>query len=266
MSLRPPLTITQQTIKETFSLSEVPREALTIGLAGVLPYLATSLSTVYLAWDINYAHTTGTGFLVSGQTAETLLHILEPLQVGYGAVVRHSSPLHPPFTLQWLTIPVQIISFLGAIHWGLEFAKYGGQNLGYKRYAIGVVAPAVAWPTMLLPVEYALITQFLAFVFLYFADARATVRGWAPAWYSTYRFVLTFIVGASLVVSLIGRGEIVDKVGKLPGPADKLKALRDSQMENLEREEKERRERIEAADEDEDEDEGGEEDEEEEEE
>ena len=99
---------------------------------------------------------------------------------------------------------------------------------------------------MLLPVEYALTTQFLAFVFLYYADARATVRGWAPAWYSTYRFVLTFIVGASLVVSLIARGELVDKVGKLPGPADKFWALKDGQWECLEKEELERRRREEA--------------------
>ncbi|KAI9821463.1 MAG: hypothetical protein M1832_003309 [Thelocarpon impressellum] len=220
------------TIKETFSLQAVPREALYIGLAGVLPYLATSMTTFYLAWDINFAHATGQGFLLSGATAEALLHIIEPLQVGYGAV---------------------ILSFLGAIHWGLEFAKYGGQHHGYKRYMIGVFAPAVAWPTILLPVEYALTTQFLAFVFLYFADARTTVRGWAPAWYSTYRFVLTFIVGASLVVSLIGRGEIMDKIGHQPGPAEKLQALRDSQMENLEREEQERRAKLAAADEEEEE-------------
>lgn len=147
----------------------------------------------------------------------------------------------------------KILSFLGAIHWGLEWAGYGGR-VGYRRYAIGVVAPAVAWPTMLLPMEYALITQFLAFNFLYFADARATVRGWTPAWYSTYRFVLTFIVGASIVVSLIGRGQIADKVGKLPGPADRLKALQDAQMENLEKEEQERRARMVAKDEEEAED------------
>ncbi len=108
---------------------------------------------------------------------------------------------------------------------------------------------------MLLPVEYALIAQFLAFNFLYFADARATVRGWAPAWYTTYRFVLTFIVGASIVVSLIGRGQIADKIGKLPGPADRLKALRDAQMENLEKEERERRARIVAKDQEDDDDE-----------
>ena len=145
---------------------------------------------------------------------------------------------------------VQIISFLGAIHWGLEFGKYGG-SYGYPRYALGVIAPAIAWPSVLMPIEYALITQFLAFNYLYFSDARATVRGWAPHWYSTYRFVLTFVVGASIVISLIGRGQIADKVGKLPGPADRLKALRDSQMESLEKEEKERRAKIVADDEEE---------------
>jgi hypothetical protein len=73
-------------------MEDVPREALYIGMAGVLPYLATSLSTVYLAWDINHASITGSGFLVSGQTAELLLHIIEPIQIGYGAVVSSFCP------------------------------------------------------------------------------------------------------------------------------------------------------------------------------
>lgn len=77
----------QRIIKETFALDDVPREALYFGMAGVVPYVATSLSTIYLAWDINHAAATGEGFLLSGQTAELLLHILEPLQIGYGAVV-----------------------------------------------------------------------------------------------------------------------------------------------------------------------------------
>ncbi|KAI4201517.1 MAG: hypothetical protein LQ346_002153 [Caloplaca aetnensis] len=226
-------------IKETFALNEVPREALFIGMAGLLPYVATSLSTVYLAWDINHASLSGQGFLLSGESAEILLHIIEPIQMGYGAV---------------------IISFLGAIHWGLEWAKYGGTH-GYRRYAIGVVAPAVAWPTLLLPVEYALIAQFAAFSFLYFADARAVVRGWAPPWYSTYRFVLTFVVGASIVISLIGRGQIADKISRLPGPGDRLRQLKESQVAALEEEERERRARVVAADES-DEDEEGDEDEE----
>ncbi|KAL8871431.1 MAG: hypothetical protein Q9174_002734 [Haloplaca sp. 1 TL-2023] len=220
-----------RTIKDTFALRDVPREALVVGLAGVMPYLATSLSTVYLAWDINHAAMDGHGFLLSGETAEFLLKILEPLQVGYGAV---------------------IISFLGAIHWGFEWAKYHGTK-GYRRYAIGVVAPAVAWPTLLLPVEYALIGQFSAFSFLYFADANMVTRGWAPSWYATYRFVLTFIVGFSIVISLIGRGQIADKLSRLPGPADRLRELRESQMEALEEEERARMSNIVADEEDEEE-------------
>ena len=97
---------------------------------------------------------------------------------------------------------------------------------------------------MLLPIEGALISQFLAFTFSYYADAKAVRKGWAPQWYSTYRFVLTFIVGASIVASLIGRGEIADKINRLPGPADRIKALRDSQAEALAAEEQARRERI----------------------
>lgn len=62
------------------------------------------------------------------------------------------------------------------------------------------------------------------------------------------------MVGASIVLSLIGRGQIADKIGKLPGPADRMKALRDSQMESLGQEERERRAKKVAEDEDEDED------------
>ncbi|MCJ1279649.1 hypothetical protein MMC21_007473 [Puttea exsequens] len=231
-----------KTIKETFALNEVPREALTIGLAGVLPYLATSLTTVYLAFDINHVNSAGTTFFFSQEVAEQLLHIIEPLQIGYGAV---------------------IISFLGAIHWGLEWAEYGGKH-GYRRYAYGVVAPAVAWPTILFPIEYALITQFCAFTFLYFADARAVMRGWAPSWYSTYRFVLTFVVGASIVASLVGRGQIWDQINKLPSPADRIQRLRDIQYEAFEEEEREKMRRKvdedEAEDEEEVEEEGSDED------
>lgn len=111
--------------------------------------------------------------------------------------------------------------------------------------------------------EYALISQFCAFTFLYFADARAVVKGWAPQWYSTYRFVLTFVVGASIVLSLIGRGQIADKINRLPGPADRIKALRDQQLTAMETEERYKRERMVAKEEGEEDDEDSDEEEEE---
>lgn len=76
-----------ETIKETFSLGDVPKESLYIGAAGVLPYAATSLSTVFLAYDINHAHTHGTGYLFTPETAHYLLDLVTPIQIGYGAVV-----------------------------------------------------------------------------------------------------------------------------------------------------------------------------------
>lgn len=80
----------------------------------------------------------------------------------------------------------------------------------------------------------------------------------APHWYSTYRFVLTFIVGASIVASLIGRGQIADQINRLPSPADRVKQLRDIQYEAAEEEEKAKRARLIAEDEgEEDEDEDG---------
>ncbi|PBP18231.1 hypothetical protein BUE80_DR011048 [Diplocarpon rosae] len=233
-----------ETIKETFSLAGVPKEPLYIGAAGVLPYAATSMSTVFLAFDINHAHTYGTGYLFSPETAHQLLDLVTPIQIGYGAV---------------------IISFLGAIHWGMEYAGFGGYH-SYRRYMYGVIAPAVAWPTMFMPVEYALITQFFAFNFLYFADARATSRGWFPEWYAIYRFVLTFFVGASIVISLVGRGRIVSSDANLKSAVDYVKADRDSQWAALEKEEKERLAKLAADEEDEEEDEDKDEEQEEEEE
>ena len=107
-----------------------------------------------------------------------------------------------------------------------------------------------------MPIEYALITQFCAFTFLYFNDARSVVRGMAPAWYSTYRFVLTFFVGVAIVVSLVGRGQIADKINRLPSPADRVKALREMQYDAMEQEERYKQEMMVAKDEgEEDEDE-----------
>lgn len=110
---------------------------------------------------------------------------------------------------------------------------------------IGVIAPAVAWPTTLMPVEYALITQFLAFTGLYYSDTRASRKGYAPPWYGTYRFVLTFIVGASIVVSLIGRGQIHGEMQQKPmGPAERIQKLTGGMSKQLEEEEEAHRAAI----------------------
>ena len=81
----------------------IPREPYILGLAGTLPYLATSVTTMFLSWDMNQTWPLSNAFLNSiylqHDTAEHLLGVLEPVQLGYGAV---------------------LISFLGAIHWVSE--------------------------------------------------------------------------------------------------------------------------------------------------
>ncbi|KAM0246816.1 hypothetical protein ACHAP5_004438 [Fusarium lateritium] len=179
-------------VKDTFTFTDVPQESRILGLAGTLPYLGTSLSTVFLAWDLNKDIPSGNAFydaiMIDHETAKHLLTVIEPLQLGYGAV---------------------IISFLGAIHWGLEYAeKQPLRERTRFRYGMGLASSVVAWPTVMLPVEYALTTQFMAFVGLYFADSRAATKGWAPRWYGSYRFLLTAMVGFSIFISLIGRAKI----------------------------------------------------------
>lgn len=71
----------------------MPRQAYVLGLAGVVPYLATSMSTLGLAYEIKAAQENGIGVFMNADTAEQLLHLLEPIQVGYGAVVRTSPNL-----------------------------------------------------------------------------------------------------------------------------------------------------------------------------
>ncbi|KAF5502431.1 hypothetical protein CGCA056_v014911 [Colletotrichum aenigma] len=179
-------------VKDTFNLSEVPREPYALGLAGTLPYLATSLSTMYLSWDINLewpsTSTFANNIYMNQESAQYWLSLLEPIQLGYGAI---------------------IISFLGAVHWGMEYSEKTPSATRTKfRYGMGVLAPMLAWPTLLMPIEYALTAQFGAFTFLYLADTRAKNRGWTPQWYGTYRFILTAIVGVSIFISLVGRTKI----------------------------------------------------------
>lgn len=71
-----------------------------------------------------------------------------------------------------------MLSFLGAIHWGMEFAGLGGHQ-GYKRLALGAAPLLVAWPSLGLQPMEALITQWAAFTGLWWADLKVTGLGWS---------------------------------------------------------------------------------------
>lgn len=94
------LTPVQNTIKNTIALQEVPMESYYLGAAGTLPYLAMSMSTVYLSYCINNAPAFGSYYLVTPQTAHELLAMIEPIEIGFGASV---SPIHSPRTGESMT-------------------------------------------------------------------------------------------------------------------------------------------------------------------
>ncbi|PWN21760.1 hypothetical protein BCV69DRAFT_281688 [Microstroma glucosiphilum] len=159
----------------------VPQPALLWGAAGVMPYVGTAGASIYLSRQANLV-ANGLDSHMDLETATALLLHAQNIQVAYGAI---------------------ILSFLGAIHWGFEWAKLGGR-VGNLRYAMGVAPLALAWPSLLLAPQMALIAQWAAYVAVWFIDLRATTEGWAPRWYSTYRFWLTAAVGTSIIATLAG--------------------------------------------------------------
>ncbi|KAJ7072044.1 hypothetical protein C8F01DRAFT_1102310 [Mycena amicta] len=164
-----------------FVASEVPKPVLVLGLAGTVPYLGAGATTVYLAYEAGLA-AAGQAAHVDPGVAITILDQALSVQVTYGAV---------------------ILSSLGAMHWGMEFAGLGGQQ-GWKRLALGAAPVLYAWPTLALDPTLALVAQWAGFTTLWWADLKATSWGWTPKWYSQYRFYLSILTGTCILGSLAG--------------------------------------------------------------
>jgi hypothetical protein len=128
----------------------------TIYKLGGLPYVAASATTVYLAHQAGLA-ASGVITNIDPGVAHTLLDQALNIQVTYGAVM---------------------LSFLGALHWGMEFANLGGQK-GYIRLALGAAPVLFAWPTLALEPMAALIAQWVGFTGLWWADSKVTALGWS---------------------------------------------------------------------------------------
>ncbi|KZT02324.1 uncharacterized protein LAESUDRAFT_730310 [Laetiporus sulphureus 93-53] len=157
----------------------VPRPYIVFGLAGGLPYLGATGATIYLARQAGIATTELVSSIDPGVAITMLDHALN-IQTTYGAV---------------------LLSFLGALHWGFEFAGYGGHK-GYSRLMLGAAPVVFGWSTLALMPMNALIAQWIGFTALWWADLRATNAGWTPAWYSQYRFYLSILVGTCIIGSL----------------------------------------------------------------
>jgi len=105
--------------------------------------------------------------------------VLGPVLVAYGAV---------------------ILSFVGAVHWGLAIAPAATADPAGLRLRLGgsVVPSLVGWVALLLPTAIALFALAAAFAAMLAIDLGATRLGAAPAWYPKLRLPLTVAVVASL--------------------------------------------------------------------
>lgn len=100
-----------------------------------------------------------------------------------------------------------ILSFMGAIHWGL--AMSGGAGSAGRAMGVSVIPALLAWLALAMPARAAMVVFALGFVGVYVVDILAVRRGQAPTWYPRLRAPLTVTVMVCLVaagVALVHRG------------------------------------------------------------
>ena len=145
--------------------SSFPVVARWLGYGGVIPFVALALSLT-VGLDL-------TGLGLSDATGKL---------VAYGAV---------------------IISFIGAVHWGLALhAERSKQTL---LYVYSVVPALAAWGWYFVAARSALFGMALTIVVMYFVD-RFLLADVVPAEYLKMRLHLTIVVALCLLLAAVGIG------------------------------------------------------------
>jgi len=114
----------------------------------------------------------------------------------------------------WTTLPIMqnahfilityaavILSFMGAVHWGLAMS---GSNTTAKIQLGASVLPALlGWVALLIPMLYGYILLTACFIVLLMADKIAGSKGLVPDWYLPMRFILTTVVVLCLLIAAL---------------------------------------------------------------
>ncbi len=98
---------------------------------------------------------------------------------------------------------VAILSFLGAVHWGVALVEGPDADRLWRRLCWSVAPALLAWIAALMTARPALVVLMAGFVAAYFVDLRARDRGELPAWYLRLRRPATALVLLSLGASLL---------------------------------------------------------------
>jgi len=142
----------------------IPKVALYLGVAGLVPFIIGGLLAITL----------GAG-VVLPEKADMFL-------VGYGAI---------------------ILSFMAGVRWGLAFAEHNESEQALQ-FGMSVIPPLVAWIAFFLPFAFGLPLLALSHAALAVWDIRGMYSGRGPMWYGKLRMILSSIaVGLLVVVGLV---------------------------------------------------------------
>ena len=94
-----------------------------------------------------------------------------------------------------------ILSFMGAVHWGVAMAR---QDQHRDNYFIASIIPAlIAWAALLLTQAMALVILLVGFIGLYVYDRSVEKAQALPGWYIPMRTRLTAVVVLCLASAIL---------------------------------------------------------------
>ena len=93
-----------------------------------------------------------------------------------------------------------ILSFMGAIHWGITISNTDRHHS--KNLVVSIMPALAAWLALLSPEIFALIILFIGFILLIGYDLAVAKSQALPDWYKSMRIRLTFIVTLCLANTL----------------------------------------------------------------
>lgn len=130
---------------------------------------------------------------------------LIPFVVGALGLWLLPAGLHGLTDMALRTYGALILSFLGAVHWGLAMRSAG--HPANLQLELGVLPSLVAWLALMLPAPWSYPALMLTFVVVLGFDLQATRQGLTPAWYPSLRVPLTavavLLLGAAWVEVLL---------------------------------------------------------------
>lgn len=106
---------------------------------------------------------------------------------------------NPHFIL--LTYAAVILSFMGAIHWGVAMSQQG--DSAKIQLGTSVLPALLGWMALLIPVLYGYGLLIVCFSALCVADKYAADKGLVPGWYLPLRVGLTTIVVLCLIAAAL---------------------------------------------------------------